>query len=80
MTGQLSIVTDIRSLLRENITAVLAVFDAHDPGLEFPNKIGESNENLVATYVCPCGLRATEGEWEQHLADKLADLLAQEGQ
>lgn len=58
---------EIRALLRGNITNVVAVFDAHDPGV------------IDGAHECPCGHKGTAAEWEQHLADKLGDLLAAHG-
>lgn len=80
MTEQLALAApavDIRALLKEHITEVIAVFDAHDPGIYLAADIAAA-ENM---FRCPddCdGFIGPKAEWEQHLADKLADLLTGE--
>ncbi|UCZ58681.1 hypothetical protein [Mycolicibacterium phocaicum] len=67
--GNFTHASDLRALLRDNITDIVAVFDDHDPGIYSDD-----------VYRCPdtCGgFVGTKAEWEQHLADKLADLLEQ---
>jgi len=29
----------------------------------------------IPTYVCPCGFRGLQQEWEQHLAGVLSDIV-----
>lgn len=57
----------IRQLIAANAHAIVATFDAHDPGID----------ERDGHYVCPaaCGWRGTEAAWEQHLAAKLGELL-----
>lgn len=74
--GNFTHAPDLRALLRKNATAIVAVFDDHDPGIYKAADMG-TDEDL---YRCPdpCGgFIGTKAEWEQHLADKLADLLEQ---
>lgn len=58
----------IRDLIHSRITPLIAAFDAHNPGV------------LDGNYQCPspCRWEGTEAEWETHLADALADVLAAE--
>lgn len=53
----------LTSVISTNIHAIVAVFDAHDPGV------------IGGVHECPCGHTGTETEWEQHLAAKLGELL-----
>jgi hypothetical protein len=57
---------EIRNVFRDNITTIVAVFDAHDPGV-FDD----------GSHECPCGHKGTEAEWEQHLAEAVADKLTE---
>ncbi|MCV7065626.1 hypothetical protein H7H51_07690 [Mycolicibacterium farcinogenes] len=60
----------MRGLVHERITEVLAAFDDHEAHLE--------DWQSPVIYRCRCPFRGTEAEWQQHLADKLADALAGE--
>ncbi|TPW95722.1 hypothetical protein [Mycolicibacterium fortuitum] len=70
----------IRERVRERITAVIAAFDAHDPGIYRASDSGKPHD----LYRCGMGCAqapespflGTREEWERHLADKLADALA----
>jgi hypothetical protein len=68
MTAQLALdlaaAPTIRILVHDRITAVLAAFDAHDPGIRDDG-----------TYQCRCEWHGAEAEWNTHLADALSDAL-----
>lgn len=66
--------TDIRALLKDRITEVIAVFDAHDPGIYLATDIDATEDHYKCPDACP-GFIGTKAAWEQHLADQLADLL-----
>ncbi|AEL19975.1 hypothetical protein CL81_gp53 [Mycobacterium phage Charlie] len=70
--GHASMLT--REVFRANIKTVILMFDRHDPGIYAADRFGSTDD----IYQCPfpCGFRGTLSEWEQHLADKLADALA----
>lgn len=78
MTEQLTLdsqpVADIRGLVQSRITEVLAAFDDHEAGLEYPGPIGAQQQG-DPVYACRCKFRGTEAEWKVHLADALAEAL-----
>jgi hypothetical protein len=63
--------SDIREFLRANISTIVATADLHDA------TIGDDD-----TYVCPapCTFTGTSAEWEQHLADVIAEKLEPVGE
>lgn len=67
-----------REVFRTRIEAVVAAFDDHDPGILRAKDVGAAED----MYQCPrsCGFVGAEGDWKQHLADKLADALTQAGE
>lgn len=73
----------VRTLVHERITAVVAAFDAHDPGIHRAADSGKPHD----LYRCPVGCAqapespflGTREEWERHLADKIAEALTQVG-
>ena len=78
MTEQLELdtspVIDIRALLRDRITEVIAAFDAHDPGVYLAADIDADEDQFHCPGACP-GFIGPKAAWEQHLADRLADAL-----
>lgn len=66
--------TTTGDLIHQNIHQLVTAFDAHDAGLEYPTPMGHFNGE-TPTYVCPCGFRGPEQEWEQHLASVLSDIV-----
>lgn len=72
--------SQIRQLLKDRIADVLAAFDAHDAaGLVACTRTGRADDlSVPPTYVCPCGMQGTEGEWELHLAEALGDAITVE--
>lgn len=60
----------VREFLRTNIATLVAVLDEHEAGI-----------NTDGTYQCrTCKHRMTPAEWEQHLADAMADKVAPVGE
>jgi hypothetical protein len=55
-----------REFLRDNFRTINVVYLDHDAGVD------------RGMWVCPCGYRCTEAEWERHVADKIADRLDQD--
>lgn len=66
-----------REVFRSNIGTIIAVFDAHDPGIYRAADV-EAAEDLYRCSDACGGFVGTEAEWKRHLADKLADALAGE--
>lgn len=57
----------LRTFLRENIADIITVWDDHNPGVY---------DDGMHQCSPPCsGFYGPKDQWEQHLADKLADLL-----
>ncbi|OYN76828.1 hypothetical protein [Mycolicibacterium sphagni] len=54
-----------REFLRAHMHAISETYLAHDATIDERNGL----------HVCPCGMRGTEAEWEQHVADTVADLI-----
>lgn len=50
--------------LRDNIHLIISTIDNHDAGIR------------EGVYLCPCGMRGTEHQWEQHIADLVDEALA----
>lgn len=53
-------------MFRENVRDIVAVFDAHDPGVLHDG-----------THLCPCGYRGNEAGWLAHLGEELEARFAQ---
>jgi hypothetical protein len=53
----------IRELLHTHIHVISETLLDHDAGIDTRNGL----------YLCPCGMRGTQPEWEAHVADKTAD-------
>jgi hypothetical protein len=58
-------VMQANTVIREHIHTIIATIDRHDAGI------------LDGTFVCPCGFKGAEGEWELHIADVLDHQLAE---
>lgn len=63
--------TGLREFLRANMTAIVGGVDLHDATIRDDD-----------TYVCPkpCTFVGTPREWEQHLADVIADKVEPAGE
>lgn len=55
----------MREFLRANVTALIATLDAHEAGLY--------EDRAPVSFYCRCGFRGTETEWEQHVAERMAE-------
>jgi hypothetical protein len=51
-------------MIRSNIHLIISTIDDHDAGI------------LDGVYICPCGMRGTEQQWELHIADLVDEALS----
>lgn len=57
--------TTVRQFLRANIAEVIAAIDDHEAHLE--------DWRSPVVYRCRCPFRGSREEWEQHLAERIAE-------